>query len=50
MVTVEEIVRDVNIALGSRPASACLNADSDGSGDVTVNEIVRAVNNALNGC
>jgi hypothetical protein len=28
----------------------CPSVDEDDSGDVTVNEIIRAVNNALNGC
>lgn len=49
-VTVDEIVRMVNIALGQQPVSNCPAADSDGSGTVTVDEIVRAVTNALNGC
>jgi hypothetical protein len=49
-VTVDEIVRMVNIALGSQDVSTCPAADRDGSGTVTVDEIVQAVNNALNGC
>lgn len=49
-VTVDEIVRMVNIALGQQPLSVCPAADGNGDGQVTVDEIVRAVNNALNGC
>jgi hypothetical protein len=49
-VTVDEIVRMVNIALGQQDVSICPAADRDGSGTVTVDEIVQAVNNALNGC
>jgi hypothetical protein len=49
-VTVEEIVRIVNIALGAESIDACPAADADGSGTITVDEIVTAVGNALNGC
>jgi hypothetical protein len=40
----------VNIALGNTPLSACAAGDADGSGDITINEIIAAVNHALNGC
>lgn len=49
-VTVEEIVRAVNIALGISFLSTCPEADASGDGAVTVDEIVQAVNNGLNGC
>ena len=49
-VTVDEIVRMANIALGTLPLSDCAAGDGDGSGDITVNEIVAAVSHALNGC
>jgi hypothetical protein len=49
-VTVDEIVRGVNIGLGTRPVEDCLPFDRDGSGTVTVDEIVEAIGNALNGC
>jgi hypothetical protein len=49
-VTVDEIVKGVNIALGSLPPSACTAADPNGDGDVTVNELVKAVNAALGSC
>jgi len=49
-VTVDELVRGVNIALGTAPLSACEMFDYDGDGTVTVDKLVRGVNNALNGC
>jgi hypothetical protein len=39
----------VNIALGG-PIEDCLAGDRDGDGHVTVDEIVAAVANALDGC
>lgn len=50
IVTVEEIITMVNIALGTQDVSACPVGDADGSGDITVDEIIQAVNNALNTC
>ncbi|MBI4518166.1 MAG: hypothetical protein HY699_20375 [Deltaproteobacteria bacterium] len=49
-VTVDELVKGVNIALGSLLLSDCPSFDTDDSGTVTVDELVRAVNNALIGC
>lgn len=49
-VTVDEIVRGVNIALGTLSVAECLSFDTDGSGTVTVDEVVRALTNALSGC
>lgn len=49
-VTVDEIVRGINIALGNSPVSECGAFDPDASGDVTVEEIIQAINNALSGC
>jgi hypothetical protein len=49
-VTVEEIVRGVNIALGTSFVSTCRAADPNGDSLVTVEEIVRAVTAALRGC
>ena len=40
----------VNIALGNAPLSTCIAGDADGSGDITINELIAAVNHALNGC
>jgi hypothetical protein len=40
----------VNIALGNAPVTACEAGDADRDGEITVDEILAAVNNALSGC
>jgi hypothetical protein len=40
----------VNIGLGIEDVASCAAADSNGDSDVTVDEIVSAVSNALDGC
>jgi hypothetical protein len=40
----------VNIALGTRAMHACPNLDDDGAGDVSIDELVVAVGNVLEGC
>jgi len=40
----------VNIALEALPISACPPGDLNGDGEVTIDEILSAVNNALNSC
>jgi len=49
-VTVDELVRGVNIALGNLPPGACPAFDRDRNDEVTVDELVVAVNRALGGC
>ena len=49
-VTVSEIIRGVNIALGMLTLDACPVFDTNGDGEVTINELVQAVNAALTGC
>jgi hypothetical protein len=49
-VLVNELVFGVNIALGTADVAGCLNFDRDRSGTVTIEELVAAVRNALNGC
>jgi hypothetical protein len=49
-VTVAELVRAVNIALGSVLADDCPEADVGGDGRVTIDELIKAVNAALTGC
>ena len=44
------LTRVVNIALGNRPVSDCLPGDANGDHQITVDEILRGVNDALNGC
>jgi hypothetical protein len=49
-VTVAELLKMVNIALGSLSVSACLAGDANTAGQITIDKILKAVNNALNGC
>ena len=48
--TIDELLRGVNIALGSSSVDVCPAFDRDLSGNVTIDELVAAVSNALNGC
>ena len=50
VVTIDEIVTGVDIALGATPVSQCLGLDANGDGVVTVDELLQAVNHVLNGC
>lgn len=49
-VTVDELIKGVNIALGTLGIEHCASFDTNGSNSVTVEELVKAVNNALTGC
>ena len=49
-VTVDEIIKAVNIALGTTPVDTCSASDANGDGMVTINEIIADVNSALSGC
>ena len=49
-VAVNELVSSVNISLGASALGQCIVSDPSGNGDVTVDELVRAINAALNGC
>ncbi|HUI27633.1 MAG TPA: hypothetical protein VL403_16235, partial [Candidatus Kryptonia bacterium] len=49
-VQVDELVKGVNIALGTLDFSTCPAFDTDMNFHVTVDELVKAVNAALNGC
>ena len=50
VITIEELIRSVNIALGSDALDNCRNADRNGDGDVRINELLQAVRGALEGC
>jgi hypothetical protein len=50
MVTIDEIIVGVNIALGMSPLDACAVFDAAGDGHVTVEELIVAVSNAPTGC
>jgi hypothetical protein len=49
-VTVDEIIKGVDIALGTATFDTCAQFDLDRDGLVTINELVTAVSNALHGC
>jgi hypothetical protein len=49
-VAVDDLVIIVAIALGQAGADACVSADTDANDHITVDEIVTAVDAALNGC
>ena len=49
-VAINELVRCVNIVLGSADLSTCDACDVDDSGEVRVNELIAAVNAALTQC
>jgi hypothetical protein len=49
-VTVEDILKMVDIALGNDGVASCPAGDTNGDGQITIDEILAAVNNALNGC
>src|SRR5262249_44534753 len=50
MVTIDEIVKAVNIALAELSIDECPNLDCNGTGQVTVDCLISAVASALNGC
>lgn len=50
VVTVDELVRAVRIALETANVDVCNPADRDGNHAVSINELVLAVNAALHGC
>ncbi len=50
LVTVDEILVTVNIALGSLPPANCPAGDTSSDGAITVDEILAAVARGLNGC
>ncbi len=49
LVTVDEIVAGVTIAIGDSALERCPAADADGNGEVTIDELIRAVGELLNG-
>ncbi len=50
MVSINELITGVNIALGTAAVTTCTSMDVDGDGNVSINELIAAVNSALNGC
>lgn len=50
VVTVDEVVYGLGVALGNAPLGDCPSLDADGLGHVTINELVVAVGATLFGC
>jgi hypothetical protein len=50
VISIDDIVLCVNIALGTSPLGDCAQCDADGDGIVTVAELLQVVNSALSGC
>jgi hypothetical protein len=50
IVTIDELINAVNIALGSGSVSQCRACDRNGDGVVSIDELVEAVVAGLNGC
>ncbi|HVN85318.1 MAG TPA: pyrrolo-quinoline quinone [Candidatus Binatia bacterium] len=50
IVSVDELVEAVNMALGLIPWDQCPSLDCDGGATISVACVVRAINNALSGC
>jgi large repetitive protein len=49
-VGISELIRGVNIALGSAVIDQCRPLDGNGDGTISINELILAVGNALAGC
>jgi hypothetical protein len=49
-VSVDELVRGLNVALGRDSVDSCPAADSNMDEMMTVDELVRAVSSAIDGC
>jgi hypothetical protein len=49
-VEIAELLSVVNGALDNAPVSSCVVSDLDGDGQVSIDELMRAVNSALYGC
>lgn len=49
-VAVNDVLIMVNVALGNTPAAACSPGDANADGEITINEIIAAISNALYGC
>jgi 6-phosphogluconolactonase (cycloisomerase 2 family) len=49
-VGIAELIRCVNIALGSAAVDVCVPCDVNGNGEVAINELIQAVNAAQSGC
>lgn len=49
-VTVSDVVAAVGVNLGANPLALCIAADTNGDGEVRIDELIRGVQLLLNGC
>ena len=49
-VDISDLIRAVGVALGTTPVQACRAADTNGSGSVSIAELIAAVDASLTGC
>jgi len=49
-VSIDELIRSVNVALGRLRVADCVAADDNADASVTINELILAVRHALGGC
>src|SRR5262245_48299936 len=49
-VSIDDLVKTVNVALSAMPMSACMSADPDSDSKVQIDEVVHAVQNSIRGC
>ncbi|MBX3027459.1 hypothetical protein KF840_21395 [bacterium] len=49
-VAISELIRMVNIALGTTPVAQCPAGDGNGDGTITISELIAAVSRALTSC
>jgi len=49
-VSVDEVLVQVNVGLGSAQLAACMSGDANHDAQITIEEMLQAINNALNGC
>jgi hypothetical protein len=50
LVSIDELVKGVNVAIGATPLSACASINMNADGAATIDELIGAVNAALSGC
>jgi cytochrome c peroxidase len=49
-VDVDELVTGINVSLGASSLALCVDSDPSGDGAVTIDELLRSIGSALNGC
>jgi len=50
MVTIDELILAINVVLGEASLDRCTSLDVNGDGVITVDEVILAITQALEGC